>query len=71
MKKIIAVIIVIVAVLAILFWKPSASPAPEMPATQEAAVADDTESIDEELQTIEVENLDTDFSDLNKDIESL
>lgn len=75
MKKIIAVVVaVLIIVLAFLFWKPQSAAVNSLPETavnQTAAVADDTQSIDQDLQTIEVDDASGDFTDLNKDIESL
>ena len=74
MKKIIAVVIaVIVIIWALLYWKPSSpvNPAPEALVNQQAAVADDTFSIEQDLQGIGVDDTSADFTDLNNDIDSL
>lgn len=64
-----AIIVILLAVWAFLFWKP-AKTTPE-PLNQQTLAVDSTTSIDKDLQAIEVENLDADFGEFDKDIESL
>lgn len=70
MKNIlIAIVIVILAVLALVYWKPASKPSTETAPAEQAV--DTTGAIEADLGAIDVGDLDSDFKSLDADVSSL